>query len=326
MSPQPQVEASRQDGLARACAELERRLRVGEPDTAEDLFAAFPELASDPESALELIYTEFVAREQLGQRPDPADWYARFPQWRHDLEQLFQVHRAVEGDGAAASSSLNGHLLGRSSPDFAAQSVGKYELLGEVGRGGMGVVYKARQIGVDRLVALKLILSGEHSGPRERARFLTEAAAAGGLQHTARSITPSALMSPTPERAPPRKAGSSIPKKLARWEKMPSVKSEKRTTRGPPPRSGVTTTSERPSRSKSPVATKPPPVKSPPNGSNGATRVVPSAPFTTASRTGVPGPVMRIVSGMPSPFTSPTAVRVSTPASVPNAPAGPLAA
>jgi formylglycine-generating enzyme required for sulfatase activity len=61
------------------------------------------------------------------------------------------------------------------------QAVPGYELLGELGRGGMGIVYKARQVRAGRLVALKMILHGEHAGPAERHRFQTEAEALARL-------------------------------------------------------------------------------------------------------------------------------------------------
>jgi len=59
-----------------------------------------------------------------------------------------------------------------------------YEVLGVLGRGGMGVVYRALQLKLKRPVALKMILAGAHAGPHEMARFQREAEAVGHLQHS----------------------------------------------------------------------------------------------------------------------------------------------
>ncbi len=68
-------------------------------------------------------------------------------------------------------------------PRKSAPKVPGFEVLGELGRGGMGVVYLARRTLLNRKCALKMILAGDHAGPEAAVRFLAEAEAVARLNH-----------------------------------------------------------------------------------------------------------------------------------------------
>lgn len=171
--------------LRESCADLIRRLRHGEPARAEQYLAQFPYLADDAEAAVELIYTEFATREELGQRPVDSDYYDRFPTRRDALKRQFDIHRFLGeglptgGDAAPADdtpSSTGGEV-------DMPRRLGAYELLRPLGRGGMGIVYLARHVELGRPAALKIIAKSTGADAALAERFRAEVRSAAALGH-----------------------------------------------------------------------------------------------------------------------------------------------
>jgi tRNA A-37 threonylcarbamoyl transferase component Bud32 len=125
------------------------------------------------DDAYEDALTSYMLAKDAGQNPDRAEWLARYPEQADHLRAYF----AAEDQLLRVADPLKG---AESAPP---RQIGGYEILAELGRGGSGVVYKARQKTPTRLVALKMILAGSHASESELARFRAEAEAIAGLQH-----------------------------------------------------------------------------------------------------------------------------------------------
>ncbi len=112
---------------------------------------------------------------------DLAEFFAAQHQF-HELTAPFRASESPLGKPGGGDPTPEGRLPGPTTPD-GDRVVGDYDLLGEIARGGMGIVYRARQRSLNRLVALKVIRDGGCASPDDARRFRNEAEAVANLDH-----------------------------------------------------------------------------------------------------------------------------------------------
>lgn len=153
---------------------------------------------SERDGALQQVIADCLQAEAAGRPLERAQVLLRHPELAEALQAFFADHDQARAwaepmcvavaitPSPEREAATIGHTEG--GPADARQGTtvryfGDYELLEEIARGGMGVVYKAKQVSLNRIVALKMILAGQFASAVEVQRFHTEAEAAANLDH-----------------------------------------------------------------------------------------------------------------------------------------------
>src|SRR5436190_14974880 len=131
------------------------------PPGVETYLARFPSV-NRPDFLHRLLEEEYRLRQRWGDNPSTNEYRQRVP---------------------SLDLTPETSLSPTAAPSRKPPTIPGYEILSELGHGGMGVVYKARHLGLNRLVALKMIRTGAHATVEELARFGAEAEAVAALQH-----------------------------------------------------------------------------------------------------------------------------------------------
>jgi serine/threonine protein kinase len=121
---------------------------------------------------------EYLAELEAGRAPDRTTYLARWPDLAGELAECFDGIELAHGASLALEPAAPVHL------ENPVSTLGDFQILREIGRGGMGIVYEAVQLSLGRRVALKVLPFAAGLDAKHLARFRTEAHAAAGLHHT----------------------------------------------------------------------------------------------------------------------------------------------
>ncbi|MBL8813531.1 MAG: protein kinase [Planctomycetaceae bacterium] len=213
------LSVSLNDRIETLAGQLRSKWQAGKRVPVETLGPLFDLVAQHEEQLLDLIYHEILLREEFGETPKLDDFVQRFPKHTERLQRLFAIHGAIEDDwpdeelseASEDHSSLEPVIVAESSNDSPSDAIGitprdsgdsdkaarwprrskqrapepppGYELQEELGRGGMAVVFRAKQQILNRTVAIKMLLAGGVASKEMLARIQQEAQAVAQLQH-----------------------------------------------------------------------------------------------------------------------------------------------
>lgn len=141
--------------------------------------------ASSTQKQLADILDEYLTSLEAGVAVDVDEFVSRYPEYESPLREYLESLNLLHGgtDEFHGASLMSGSTRTAKSGAAVLRSLGDYEIIREIGRGGMGIVYEARQLSLDRHVALKVLPFAAVLDPKQVVRFQNEARAAAQLHH-----------------------------------------------------------------------------------------------------------------------------------------------
>ena len=151
---------------------------AGNPEMPEDAHD------SASEQLLDSIVDEFTSQIRAGLNPQVADFQERYPQLHCQLEELLGSVKAIESLKSTAAGKAGSSASFDRTQFPMPETIGEYQVLSELGRGGMGVVYLGKHQTLGREVAIKVLPPSLAASEDRVDRFQSEAQAAARLHHT----------------------------------------------------------------------------------------------------------------------------------------------
>jgi eukaryotic-like serine/threonine-protein kinase len=140
-----------------------------------------PDLERNP---VEVLAEEFLERYRRGERPAVTEYVVKHPELSEEIREVFPALLAIEAASPHAAALDSPRLTSTRADGFMPDRLGDFRIVGEIGRGGMGVVYEAVQESLGRQVALKVLPRGALADPAALKRFRREARSVGALHHS----------------------------------------------------------------------------------------------------------------------------------------------
>ena len=164
-----------------ACLDLLRLLKT-EAARVENYLARFPELAHDPRAVLQLIKSEHAQRQGQEPKPTLAEYLQRFPQYRDQLQALFDECATAPPPVEPAAIETGPDVVAGGDNPVPAR-LGRYRVDRLLGRGGFGVVYQGYDEDLERAVAIKVPRRDRLTRPGDAEAYMAEARTVARLEH-----------------------------------------------------------------------------------------------------------------------------------------------